>query len=155
MEFIKNWVLIIVSAAVAGSVMLLLCPSGNMERTVKTIISIFLLSAIILPFSGSGFIKLDFIQYKETSGEVYKDNIDVIFTEFTADEVENLIKRSLNDNSVAYDDIMAVVSKKDDVINIEKIVLNIGEGSAAEADSAVKLIKEIIGSGVNVEVIND
>ncbi len=155
MDFIKNWVLIIVSAAVVGSVALLLCPSGNMEKTVKTVISIFMLSAIVMPFASSGFMELDLRQYNEISGEAYKENSGEILKEITTDEIENLIKKSLNDNSIAYDDIMAVVSEYDNVINIEEIVLTVTDGSGTETANAVKLIKEIIGNDVNVEVVND
>lgn len=53
METFKSWAASSVTAAAVAAVLSLLAPSGNIEKTIKIVIALFLLAAFILPFSRS------------------------------------------------------------------------------------------------------
>ena len=152
MEFIKNWVLTVVLSAVTGAVILLLCPTGNMERTVKTIVSLFLILSFIVPVS-KGYIpelKIDEKLYRPET-ELSEES-ERVLTELTVQEIKKRTEQILNNNSVAYDDLKVVVTAEADSIVLEKIIVY---HPTADENVIKSLLAEKLGYEIRIEVIDD
>ena len=67
MEEIKTWAFSICCASVAGGILNLLLPEGNVQKTYKTVFCIFFLCIIISPLSEINFSKTDFLKNKNNS----------------------------------------------------------------------------------------
>ena len=152
MEFIKNWVLTVVLSAVTGAVILMLCPTGNMERTAKTIVSLFLILSFIVPLS-KGYIpelKIDEKLYRSES-ELSEES-DRVLTELTAQEIEKRTEQLLADNSVAYDELKVVVIQEADSIVLEEIIVY---HPTIDENAIKSLLAEKLGYEIRIEVIDD
>ena len=61
MEFLRNWALTIAIAALAGGIVRLLTPRGSVEKAVRTVVAVFLLSAFLSPLFGRGGVSFDWV----------------------------------------------------------------------------------------------
>lgn len=154
MDFIKNWILIVVSTAVIGSIILILAPGGTTEKAVKTVVSLLLLLAFIVPFAGRKYSDYLLYEIKPENNETTVD-AEKILTQLTATELENLVADILNRASVAYDEIKVTVSGNGNEIIIESITIFLPDDSNYNNQEVKKLLLEKIGYNVEVVVNND
>ncbi|MCL2494619.1 MAG: hypothetical protein FWE98_03045 [Oscillospiraceae bacterium] len=61
MEQLRTWVLSIAMAALAGGLVWLLAPKGNVQKALRALIATFLLCAFLSPFFLRGGVSLDWI----------------------------------------------------------------------------------------------
>ena len=61
MQSLRTWALSIAMAALAGGVVWLLAPKGNVQKALRALIAVFLLCAFLTPFFTRGGIGLDWI----------------------------------------------------------------------------------------------
>lgn len=61
MEHIRSWILSIAMAALAGGLVWLLAPKGNVQKAVRTLVAVFLLSAFIMPLFTNSGVNLDWV----------------------------------------------------------------------------------------------
>ena len=61
MQQLRTWALSIAMAALAGGVVWLLAPKGNVQKALRALIAVFLLCAFLSPFFLRGGISLDWI----------------------------------------------------------------------------------------------
>ncbi len=155
MESVKNWILTIVTAAVAGSVILMISPTGNMQKNVKTVISLFLLMAFMLPMARGAIPQFDWDDTLVISENSIFENSDQILRGITSSEVENSVAEILNDNNIAYYDIDAQFTINDNEINITKIVIELNTNNSVTVETVKSVIKEELGNDVDIEVRND
>lgn len=91
MEFVKEWALGLVVAAIVGAVVLMLTPNSTIEKQVRTAVSLFLLIAFIYPFLSDIDIS-DIIDQTEMSYDVEKNSN---ITEIISSEMENQLKNKI------------------------------------------------------------
>lgn len=91
MEFVKEWALGLVVAAIVGAVVLMLTPNSTIEKQVRTAVSLFLLIAFIYPFLSDIDIS-DIIDQTEMSYDVKKNSN---ITEIISSEMENQLKNKI------------------------------------------------------------
>jgi len=61
MEALRTWALTVALAALAGGIVRLLTPKGSVEKALRTVVAVFLLSAFLSPMFSRGNINLDWI----------------------------------------------------------------------------------------------
>jgi len=61
MEVLRNWALTIAIAALAGGIVRLLTPKGSVEKAVRTVVAVFLLSAFLSPLFSRGGMNFDWV----------------------------------------------------------------------------------------------
>jgi len=61
MEALRTWALTVALAALAGGIVRLLTPKGSVEKAVRTVVAVFLLSAFLSPMLSRGGVNLDWI----------------------------------------------------------------------------------------------
>jgi len=61
MEALRNWALTVALAALAGGIVRLLTPKGSVEKALRTVVAVFLLSAFLSPMFSRGGVNLDWI----------------------------------------------------------------------------------------------
>ena len=143
METFKSWAVSSVTAAAVVTVISLLSPSGNLEKSIKFIIALFLIAAFIIPFSNSdiAFESFDInrgikeiIDENELNNEVKKNVEDslenAVETEISAylsgvdiDYVSVEVKVSVDkDNNIYTQSISIILSEKILTYELEKFV---------------------------------
>ncbi len=95
METFKSWAVSSVTAAAVVAVISLLAPSGNLEKTMKFIIALFLLTAFILPFSRSD-VAADFFDSNNGIKELIDENkLENEVKKQVADSLENAVETEI------------------------------------------------------------
>ena len=151
----KSWAVSAVTAAAIVGVISLFTPSGSMEKTLKTVIGLFLLASFILPLSDS-----------DITGSLFKSNegIKEIIDE---NEYENEIKNNVSDSlestikteicaylsnaGVAFTDVEAHVSV-DDKNNIETQSIVIVLREDVQIEDIIDFISERFGVVPEVKI---
>ena len=61
MEALRTWALTVAIAALAGGIVRLLTPKGSVEKAVRCVVAVFLLSAFLSPMFSRGGVSLDWV----------------------------------------------------------------------------------------------
>jgi len=61
MEVLRTWALTVALAALAGGIVRLLAPKGAVEKSVRVVVAVFLLSAFLSPIVTRGGASLDWV----------------------------------------------------------------------------------------------
>ncbi len=132
METFKSWALSAVTAATVAAVISLLTPSGNFEKTIKILITLFVLAAFVVPFVKSD-VFADFSGVTDGIKEVIEDNeLEKEVREEVADSLQNAVKAEIsayllqNNIDVKYIGIKVCV-EDDNNIFVEKITIALSE----------------------------
>ena len=126
MEVIKSWALSVTGAAIITAVISLISPSGALEKSVKTVISLFMLLSFIAPF-----VKIDtselFSVDVEHINECIEDNklkkeVEYETISILKNEIVTRINTYINENikSKSEVDVKISISENYDIV-IEKI----------------------------------
>ncbi len=151
MDFIKSWTLTIVTAAVIGSLIVTLTPSGSMEKTVRTVVSLFLLVSFFLPFvkeNNSGLIAEGNQPLFESAPEFDHNEL---MSDMVQNEVRRLIAEVLDSHSVKYTEINVDISVSENEMIADKVTV-VTQEKIKNTDILIKEIKEKTGLIVGIEV---
>lgn len=152
MDALKQWCVCLIVAAAAGTFATVVAPKGSMDKTVRAIIGIFVVSVICAPlteikktdFSFKAFADYDF-EYENTS-----ELEDVMISACKA-----AIEKSIKDESEAFgvhpDSVETQLSVDgENCIIIHKIAIKLSDSSEKiNSDLSVKLEEKL---GVPVEI---
>lgn len=126
MEVIKSWALSVTAAAIITAVISLISPSGALEKSVKTVISLFMLLSFIAPFVKFDTNELfsadvehinEWIEDNKLKKEVEYETISIL-----KNEIVTRINTYINENikSKSEVDVKITISENYDIV-IEKI----------------------------------
>ena len=105
MDVIKSWVFSVSVAAVIATITQMLLPKGNMEKIVRTALSVFLLSAILSPVLLDVDLKLSTDESFELKVDNYKKELEDQMSEMIEKElskqIEKLISSRLSEMDVS------------------------------------------------------
>ena len=132
--------------------MLFVVPEGNLQRTFKTILCIFLLSALISPLSD---IDISSIKSSEAESEYHFENEEMngLSEEYIENKVMDSIKEILEQDGLSYQDIFLEINiLENKSIDISKFVLYFDyledpSGTAQKIQQKTGLEPEIIITG--------
>lgn len=148
MDTVKQWVLVVVIAAAAGTIVLILSPDGNINKSVRTAISLFLIVSMIMPFSKG--IDLDLSNIISESDVEQPDMNDAIIEQMKmvlTDEIQKI----LTENGIKAEEINIDMNIKENEIAVNQIEIT-AHGSE-NINKAEKRIREETGATVKIEVI--
>lgn len=135
------------SAAVIGAIVTALIPSGSLEKSVKTVVSVFLLCCMILPFfkenlASQRYLSTNFDEAIETemalSSEISKE---------TEKYLKLSIKEILQKNGISCDDVIIEMEVKDESVEVSSVVIK----TTADSEKVKSIIKHELGVEATVE----
>lgn len=147
MDTVKQWVLTVVIAAAAGAIVLMLSPEGEVNKSVKTAVSLFLMAAMIMPFAKGVELNLGDI-FAESEAE-QPDLTDSVCEQMKA-ALTVKIQDILEENGIKYENINIDMNIEDNEITVNGI--EISAHSGGNIGTAEKRIREETGAGVKIEV---
>lgn len=152
MEFIKQWALGLVLISVVGTVVLVLSPSGSIEKQVRITVSLVIMIMTVNPLLQFFDIEKDFSLEKAVVTE--NPNIDGekylidAFKEDIKGRIMNLLKNS--DIEVIGTEIDISVNGNE--VRIDRVKVNLAESSTERVTEVKDLIKNEYGIIAEVEV---
>lgn len=155
MQIIKSWALSLVLISVLGSIVLILSPSGTVEKQLRTAVSLVMLVCLVNPFL-SGFDNE--IGFDESILQSVNDNVD--FSEnplaemFSAD-LENKIVEFLFTEGISVLKVEVEMHQNDNSeMTIEGLDVEVSSDYEDKKDEIYNLIREKYGIIATVEVID-
>lgn len=130
MEAIRSWALSVTAAAIISAVISLISPSGALEKTVKTIIALFVLLSFLAPLTKtfrSDLFSVDvehineWIEENKLKKEIESETISVLKS-----EIVSKISSYINENINAKSEVVAEISISENYdIVIERISIGL------------------------------
>ena len=148
MQAVKEWAVGMCAAAIAGAVVKVLTPSGSLEKSVKTVVAVFLLCAMILPFCGSKTASQRYISTDFDEAELTEQALNNEISRQTAQYLKNSIEKILDKNGISYGDVVIDMELKDETVSVGKITVIYPD---TDARTVQTIIKKELGAEVSVE----
>lgn len=152
MEFIKQWALGLVLISVVGTVVLVLSPSGSIEKQVRITVSLVIMIMTVNPLLQFFDIEKDFSLEKA----VVTENPDIDGEKYLIDAFKEDIKGRIM-NLLKNSDIEVIGTEIDISVNgnevrIDRVKVNLAESSTERVTEVKDLIKNEYGIIAEVEV---
>ena len=141
MDIIRSWVTGVTAAAIIGAIVLALTPGGAVEKSVKTVVSVFLISSMILPLVKAENVNLDF---KIDEGQTVTQNEEIVksLVEHFKEKLELSINETLNNSGIQVSQISIDINTNGDEISVEKIKIVLKKESADEVIRAKEILEK-------------
>ncbi len=119
MEEIKNWIIVLMVAAIVGEILLMLAPQGNVSKILKIAVSVFFLGCFLAPFAALGDGDLEKISFDYQSGvNSNAAELDETMQQQTLEEFKNNIEQiasvNLKDLEISAQKIEAEVNMQEE-----------------------------------------
>lgn len=141
MEYVKQWALGLVLTSIIGTVVLVISPSGSMEKQVRLAVSLVLLIMFVRPLVGllnikdTGFENNVIIRESTPYASddyfivAFKNELNNKLVELIEDEGINVIKTeidvSVNDaNEVAVEGVVVFIADMNEISTVEDLIKN-------------------------------
>ncbi len=152
MDSIRLWVTGLTSAAIIGAIVLVVVPGGGAEKTVKTMVSVFLISSIVIPFANGGNwnFETDFSAAEsvtETQNSIATAMSEQIKRKLSASVENILLKEGIQVSSVIID-----IKTGGDEISVEKITVIMKKESSANVSQAKQILEAQLGVKADVGI---
>lgn len=148
MDTVRQWVLTVAISAAAGAVVLMLSPGGSVNKSVRTAVSLFLMTAMVLPFVRNFSFDIPNI-IPDASTE--QPDISASVEEQMKAALKTEIGKILDKNGIKYREINIDMNISDNTVTVRKIEIkseNGGDFSALE-----NRISSETGAEVKIEVV--
>lgn len=149
MQVVREWAVGMCAAAIAGAAAKLLMPSGSLEKSVKIVVSVFLLCAMILPFCAKESASQRYISMNFDESELTEQALTDEVSRQTAQYLKNSIEKTMEKNGISYGDVVIEMELKDESVSVGKItVIN----PDTDTQTVQKIIREELGAEACVEI---
>ena len=155
MHLIKGWALSLVLVSVLGSIVLILSPSGTVEKQLRTAVSLVMLVCLVSPFL-SGFdngniFKEDVLQSINTNIEITENPVAEIFAENLENQIiDYLFQKGISPLSV----LIKIHRNEYNDLQIDSVNISISVDDAENIDEIYNLLREKYGILATVEVVD-
>lgn len=154
MEAVRSWAVCVVVCVVAAAVVQLFFPNLEKEKSVRIVVSVFLITAVLSPFLSGNGIRLDLPELASGSAQAELERISGKIDQTVATQMQQRLKQTvqglLDDLGVPVRDIQVNTDiLADGYIQIDEIILTPqGEGDWEKVSS---YIEEKTGCPVRVQ----
>lgn len=152
MDALKSWAVSVIISAVAGTVISLLMPKGSMEKTMRAVIGVFMVSAVCLPLAQiniGGETEQVFLPV--TVCESNAEDIEEYMLTVCRNAVESAVDSAARESGVADYKIIADISCDEyGCIIIHEITVEIDKENTVSEDAFETLLNQKLGVPVSV-----
>lgn len=154
MDELRLWITGLTTAAIIGAIVLVLAPGGGAEKTVKTMVSVFLVSSIVLPFAKNADWTTDAdFSLEESVAEtenLITNEISEQMKARIAASVENILKKEgIQVHSVSID-----IKTDGDELSVEKITIALKKESSQKVNETAQILEAQLGVNADVTIEN-
>lgn len=145
MGFIREWATIVSICAFIACFIDMLCPGRKMDKTIKTVLGIFMICAIFVPVYNtfcSLSTDLSSVQNIEIDRSV-NENIKEDFISNASVQIENLSAEILKENGISFKKIDVFMDIDEQMsISIIRISVEIEKNMTSQKDNIKKLLED-------------
>lgn len=149
---IKQWAYGITVAAIIGAIVLALSPKGSTEKLVKTVVSLFLMCAILYPFI-SGANPIEFFEKIELPEFDTSISQNDSARNFLANELQEKIAEILSQSGINDTDISIDISiENENEMKINSVQIFAAEEFKNQFEKAENALRSQLGIETKIEV---
>lgn len=152
MEFIKQWALGLVLISVVGTVVLVLSPSGSIEKQVRITVSLVIMIMTVNPLLKFFDIKKDFSFEKAVVTESPDIDGEKYLIDTFREDIQGRISNLLKDSEIEVIGTEIDISVNGNEVRIDRVKVNLAESSTERVTEVKDLIKNEYGIIAEVEV---
>ncbi len=152
MEGIKEWAVNLAICFIASSIVVYLIPKGKLEKPMNTLLSLFLLSVILMPFIEKSFDlddlpkrREDFAIDLEDKAETVRDEMNYLMEKQGKAAVEILVGEKLKSLGLNYSEIEVITDIAEDSRIIIKDIVIKAELTEPQKQQAAEEIEKLTG----------
>lgn len=159
MEFLKQWAVSVCSCGIVATLFSALAPKGKMEKLLKIVISVFILTSLVTPFLSLTKSDFELITDHKT-GSITIEELQEKTNELTAKAMDKQLEDNIAQTLEAsgYGGCAVTVHsllREDGSYAIESINVQIPEKNSAHSSEIRSLLKEKFSYDMNIEVKGD
>ncbi len=147
---LKQWLVSLIFACIAGALVSIISPRGNAEKTLRTVVGIFIIAAICAPLSG--LEKTDFSM--TAFSPVYYEQDENDLNEYVMKSFEDEISRRILDitekHNLSVGEITVKAENENGCIIIHNIFVNMQKNESETAQYAAEIISDELGIPVTL-----
>ncbi len=152
MEVLRQWALSLIIASAAGTFAMVLSPRGSMDKTVRAVVGIFVVSVVCSPLAeikDIGFSAQAFAEY-----ELETENVQALREQLVSacrNAVEMQVKNAAQELEIEVESIEAEMNiDAENCIIIHKILVNTAAENGGKARAFSEILQEKLGVPVQV-----
>lgn len=150
MDTVRQWALTVCVCAVVGAIVCMLSPKGTMGKSVKVSVSLFMLIALLSPFT-KGIDFSDFVV--EPLPENNSSDISETITEEMTIALETKITEILARYGIKAESIDIDISiDSENNMTVERLKIFVSDTDSEALENARRAVKDEIGADVIAEV---
>lgn len=151
MDALKQWALCLIVSAAAGTLLTLLSPRGSSEKTLKTVVGIFMIAAVCTPLSELKGTDFEMPAYAELDGIDSSIDFEERYVETFRSVIDAQVKTAAEECSIASYEVFADISLDDDsCIIIHEIAVEAAEENKTKLNAFSSLLQQRLGVSVSV-----
>ncbi len=156
MELLKMCGISACGAALAGTIINLLSPKGNMEKVLNFCVSIFFICVVIYPILRVKDVSFDNLEvFFDKEVKEYSQDFEVTKENLEKKEIETvlrgLISKKLAEYNITYNKILFFYNTtEDNCISIYQIDVFVDKNINEKANDIKKSIEQDIGQNINI-----
>ncbi|MBQ4100816.1 MAG: stage III sporulation protein AF [Oscillospiraceae bacterium] len=156
MELLKMCGISACGAALAGTIINLLSPKGNMEKVLNFCVSIFFICVVIYPILRVKDVSFDNLNvFFDKEVKEYSQDFEVTKENLEKKEIETVLKglisKKLAENNITYNKILFFYNTtEDNCISIYQIDVFVDKNINEKANDIKKSIEQDIGQNINI-----
>ncbi len=147
---LKQWLISLVFACVAGALVSIISPQGNAEKTLKTVVGIFIIAAICAPLSELDNNGLSLPAFSPENYEQDENDLNDYVVKSFESEIEKRISEIIREHNLSVDEIKVKAESGNDCIIIRDVVINIQNDEYETAEYAARIINDELGIPVTL-----
>ncbi len=148
METIHSWALGLCAAAVVGSAAAVLTPSGTFEKSIKTVISVFLICALIMPLFKENSALQSYLSINLDEAVKVDESISEQIYMQTEKYFKNTVSEILKKNGISFKDIVIEIEAAEDTVNVKSVTV-------ISPDREAQAVRDILKNeaGIDADVV--
>lgn len=147
---LKQWLVSLVFACIAGAAVSAVSPKGNSEKTLKTIVGIFIIAAICAPLSELKNKDFSVAAFSPAFEELNENDMDEYALKSLENEIESRVSEIIQKHRLNVGEIKIKAENIDGCIIIHDIIINMQKDGYKSAQYAARIISDELGIPVTL-----
>lgn len=160
MQFLKQWAISVCASGIIGTVFSMIAPKGSMDKILKLMISVFILTSMIVPFMTGE--NIEFEDFFDTSSKqaVSEDDLWQKSNELTLQTTQRSVEQSIRDflvtkNCTECEVVVSLSVDENNYVSIESAELYLTESDQNRSAELITLTQQEFDITVKVFSIGD
>lgn len=151
MDMLRQWLISLVFAALAGTLISVISPKGSTEKTLKTVVGIFIIAAICSPLSELESADFSLPVFAQNNSVQIEEDMSDYFAQALEKEVGGRLSECAESLNIEIDDVVIKAeTDENSCIIIHEVLIIIQNYEYESAQKAAEALSEELGMPVTL-----